>query len=130
MQLNWKRLLEQSVIVRIVDSSQKFLDSFAAINLQRLLSSLGLRRPLQTKQQRCQSDAMIEMQMANPDGVEVGPIEILFRHPMRSVSTASGSDRIGSVSVPQGTDTTARVSKPASRWRLPPPSKLLILARS
>src|SRR5947199_5734725 len=88
MQLNWKRLLEQSVIVRIVDSSQKFLDSFAAINLQRLLSSLGLRRPLQTKQQRCQSDAMIEMQMANPDGVEVGPIEIFCRHSVRSVSAA------------------------------------------
>src|SRR5438034_6026620 len=88
MQLNWERLLEQSVIVRIVDRSQKSLDAFTAKNLQRLLSSLGLRRPFQTKQQRCQTTAMIEMQMANPHGVEVGPIEILCRHSMRGVSAA------------------------------------------
>src|SRR6266496_4144757 len=88
MQLNRKRLIEQSVIVRVVDRSQQLLNSFAAINLQQLSSSLRLWRPLQAKQQRCQTATMIEMQMTNPDGVEVGPIEILCRHSVCGVGAA------------------------------------------
>src|SRR5436853_5485642 len=93
MQLNRERQLEQSVIVRIVDRSQKSLDAFTAKNLQRLSSSLGLRRPFQTKQQRCQTAAMIEMQMANPNGVEIGPVEIFCRHSVRGVTAAIKQDR-------------------------------------
>ena len=48
---------------------------------------------LHAKQEWCEAAAMIQVQMANPDCIKAGPIEILFGHPMRCVGAAIKQQR-------------------------------------
>src|ERR1700752_2869571 len=95
MKFERKRLLEKFVIVRLVDGLQEFFDTLTAEDLERLLTVLYPGRPLNPGQQRGQTGAMIQMQMANPDGVEIQPVEILLGHPVRGVGTAIEQNRAG-----------------------------------
>src|SRR6185369_8872636 len=88
MKLERKRLFEEFVIARFIDRLQKLCDSFAAENFQRLLATINSGRPLESKEQRRQTCAVIEMQVANPYGVKIHPVKILLRHSMRRVSAA------------------------------------------
>ena len=48
---------------------------------------------LRAKQKWHEPAAMIQVQMANPDCLKAGPIEILFGHPMRRVGAAIKQQR-------------------------------------
>src|SRR5438093_7847208 len=50
VQLDWKGLGEQSIVIGFVDRSQKVFDSRTTEDPEQLLTRLGLRRPLQSKQ--------------------------------------------------------------------------------
>src|SRR2546421_2702521 len=73
---NREFLIEQFVIVGVVDRLQEFLDALAAENPQWLLALINSGSPFNSKQKRRQSGTVIQMQMTNPNRIQVGPIEI------------------------------------------------------
>ena len=79
----------------VVNSPQQFLDPLTAGNSKRLFSTVDSRRPLDAKQKRCQSGAMIEMQMADPNGIQIHPVDILLGHAVGRIGTAIEHDRSG-----------------------------------
>src|SRR5262245_22148900 len=93
VKLEGKRLFEQFVIVRLVDRRQKFPEALAAEYLQWFLPLIDAGRPLDSGQEWRQPSAMIQMQVANPDGVEIHPVEVLLGHPVRSVGAAIKQNR-------------------------------------
>src|SRR2546421_255495 len=88
-------LIEQFVIVGVVDRLQEFLDALAAENPQWLLALINSGSPFNSKQKRRQSGTVIQMQMTNPNRIQVGPIEIFLRHAMRRVGAAIEENRSG-----------------------------------
>jgi hypothetical protein len=49
---------------------------------------MRLRRVLHSEQERGEPAAMIQVQVADPYGVEVRPVESFLRHPMWRIGTA------------------------------------------
>ena len=49
---------------------------------------LCLRRPLSAEKKGSEPANVIEMKMADPDGIKVRPIKVLLSHTMRGVRTA------------------------------------------
>jgi hypothetical protein len=80
----------------IVNSAQQLLDPRTATNFKRLLPLIDSRRPFHPKEKWRQATAMIEMYMADPNGIQVDPVEIFLGHPVRRVGAAIQQDRSGS----------------------------------
>src|SRR2546429_75381 len=79
--------------MRFVNRFEQFLDTLAAKNLQRLSSSCRLWRVLDAEKERGNSGTMIQVQVANPNRVDIDPIEIFFGQAMRRVGAAIQQQR-------------------------------------
>src|SRR5262249_18563133 len=61
----------EPVVVRLINCFHQLLDTRAREDLERLRSRLRLRRMLHAKQEGREAAAMVQVQMANPDGLKV-----------------------------------------------------------
>src|SRR5215213_6969542 len=80
--LDFEWLFKQTVIIRVAHRLDYSTQTTGTKDAQLLGSLLHLRRPLRAKQKRNQAAHVIEMEVADPDGVEVWPVELFLRHAM------------------------------------------------
>ena|SRR5437660_12709225 len=79
--------------MRIIDRAHKFFYSLAADDPQWFCAGADAGRPLDAEQKRGQTAAMIQMQVTDPDGIEVWPIQVFLRHPVWGVGAAIEQER-------------------------------------
>src|ERR1051325_2551271 len=77
-----KGLLEEIVIARIIERAEQSLQSVAAVDRQWLASALRLRRMFRAEEERGQPADVVKVKVADPDGIQLDPVEILLGHTM------------------------------------------------
>src|SRR3954471_6087646 len=75
-----KRLLQKFVVVRFVECLKEFLQAQTAEDRQRLAARLRLRSMFCAEEKRGEAANVIQMKMADPDGVQAYPVQIFLRH--------------------------------------------------
>src|SRR5438067_309247 len=93
LNLNGKVLIAQFIVVGFINRVQELFDPFAPKNIERFATFLSLWRPLQAKQKVCQPATMIQMQVTDPNCIEVRPVEILPGHAMSCITAAVEQNR-------------------------------------
>ena len=80
--LNREGLLGQPVIIRLVKCVEEFSQPARAKDGKRLAARTGLRRVLCAEEKRRKAPYVVQMKVADPDGVEPDPVKLLFSHAM------------------------------------------------
>ena len=78
-----ERLLEKPVIIGLIDNLKNFLKPNCATDGKRLNPMVRLRRRTSCEQERRETAEMVQMKMADPDRIEIGPVKFLLGHAMR-----------------------------------------------
>src|ERR1044071_944334 len=79
-----ERLLQEVVIVCFIERTEEFLQSRSAEDRERLAATLCLRGMFCAEEKGGEAADVIQMEMADPDGVQINPIKILLSHAMNA----------------------------------------------
>src|SRR5206468_2923758 len=74
--LDWKRLLQKFVVVRLIECLKEFLQTRTAEDRQGLTTRPCLRGMFRAEEQRGEAAHVIQMKMADPDRVQSNPVKI------------------------------------------------------
>src|SRR5688572_5662398 len=91
--LQWERLLDQTVIVRVVETLDQFAQSGRPKYLHRLPSTLRVGRMFRSEQVRGKAAAVVEVEMRDPERIKIRPVQTLLCHPVDCGSRAVKQDR-------------------------------------